>query len=45
MSVLRLCLCGVAVNHFALVFLNPRSRAMNDSSMCGINVAASTGSP
>lgn len=37
------CFGGVA---FAVVpFLNPRSPAMNVSSMCGISVAASTASP
>lgn len=30
---------------FAVVFLNPRSRAINASNICGINIAASTGSP
>jgi len=30
---------------FPLPFLNPRSPAMNASSMCGISVTASTASP
>ena len=35
--------CNVGFDVF--LFLNPRSPAMNASSMCGINVTASTDSP